>query len=141
MCFYFLKGVLPKSCNPDHIRENIDIFSFQIPEEDVCSLNSLDKGKHYCWNPVAILWISVQACTMYTSLQVTMYYFVRKDRMKQWYINLNLNLILVHRYDKKRWMDGLHLVQYEIYTGIYGLIKYVVWAPFGGEYIKAEDYS
>ena len=54
-CFYFFKGVLPKSCNPDHIRENIDIFSFQIPEEDVFSLNSLDKGKHYCWNPVAIL--------------------------------------------------------------------------------------
>nr|XP_022304725.1 uncharacterized protein LOC111111846 isoform X2 [Crassostrea virginica] len=48
-------GVLPKSCNPDHIRENIDIFSFQIPEEYVCSLNSLDKGKHYCWNPVDIL--------------------------------------------------------------------------------------
>ena len=64
--FYFLKGVLPKSCNPDHIPENINIFCFQIPEEDVYSLNSLDKGKHYCWNSATILWIALyrhELCT------------------------------------------------------------------------------
>ncbi|XP_061180370.1 glyoxal reductase-like [Saccostrea echinata] len=48
-------GVLPKSCNPKHIQENIDVFSFQIPEEDMHSLNSLNRGRHYCWNPKDIV--------------------------------------------------------------------------------------
>lgn len=48
-------GVLPKSCNPQHIQENIDIFSFQIPEEEMLKLNSLNREKHYCWNPKDIV--------------------------------------------------------------------------------------
>ncbi|XP_059165923.1 glyoxal reductase-like [Physella acuta] len=47
-------GVLPKSTNPKHIQENMDIFSFSLSEEQMNRLSSLDNQTHYCWNPADI---------------------------------------------------------------------------------------
>ena len=97
----------------------------------MCSLNALNKGKHYCWNPVAILWISLyRHVQCNTSYQVIVYYLVRKDLMTQWYINLKLTLILVERYDKKvsvkKWVTfGLYIVT----RGLSVLRIFVMWPP------------
>ncbi|KAK3932815.1 Aldo-keto reductase family 1 member C4 [Frankliniella fusca] len=36
--------VIPKSTNPSRVRENIEIFNFILDDEDVATLDSLDKG-------------------------------------------------------------------------------------------------
>ncbi len=36
--------VIPKSSNPERIKENADIFDFRIIEEDMDALNSLDES-------------------------------------------------------------------------------------------------
>ncbi|KAK3770010.1 hypothetical protein RRG08_043172 [Elysia crispata] len=47
-------GVLPKSTNPEHIAENIDVFSFTLSEEQMFELSQLDHQKHYCWDPAQV---------------------------------------------------------------------------------------
>ncbi|XP_005089972.1 glyoxal reductase [Aplysia californica] len=47
-------GVLPKSTNPAHIVENMDIFSFSLSTEQLQALSNLDQQMHYCWDPVHI---------------------------------------------------------------------------------------
>ena len=47
-------GVIPKSTNPEHIRNNIDIFSFCLSDSEVSKLSSLDSQHHYCWNPSSV---------------------------------------------------------------------------------------
>lgn len=49
-----LVAPLPKSANPSRIRENADIFDFQLSSEDMIMLDSLDKGGQgaVTWNPV-----------------------------------------------------------------------------------------
>ena len=37
--------VLPKSTNPERIAGNIDIFNFELTEEEMTALRSLDRGK------------------------------------------------------------------------------------------------
>ncbi|GFN83434.1 alcohol dehydrogenase [NADP(+)] [Plakobranchus ocellatus] len=44
-------GVLPKSTNPSHIAENIDVFSFSLSEDQMAQLSGLDQQTHYCWDP------------------------------------------------------------------------------------------
>lgn len=44
-------GVIPKSTDPDHIQNNMDIFTWTLTEDEIKTLNSLDTGHHYCWNP------------------------------------------------------------------------------------------
>lgn len=47
-------GVIPKSTNREHIRNNIDIFTFKLSDTDIIRLNSLDTQHHYCWNPSSV---------------------------------------------------------------------------------------
>ncbi|CAC5397406.1 Uncharacterized oxidoreductase MSMEG_2408/MSMEI_2347,Aldo-keto reductase family 1 member A1 [Mytilus coruscus] len=47
-------GVIPKSTNPEHIRENMDIFDFSLSQQEIDILNKLDKQIHYCWNPKSV---------------------------------------------------------------------------------------
>ncbi|CAH1238259.1 AKR1A1 [Branchiostoma lanceolatum] len=44
-------GVIPKSTNPQHLKDNIHIFDFTLEEEYMGRLDSLDSGMHYCWDP------------------------------------------------------------------------------------------
>ncbi|XP_041365212.1 glyoxal reductase-like isoform X2 [Gigantopelta aegis] len=48
-------GVLPKSIHPARIKENIDIFDFELSEKDMDTLNKLNSEHHYAWNPVNIV--------------------------------------------------------------------------------------
>jgi 2,5-diketo-D-gluconate reductase A len=41
--------VLPKSTNPERIRENADIFSFDIDEEDMAAIEKMDHGDGVAW--------------------------------------------------------------------------------------------
>lgn len=43
-------AVLPKSINPQRIRENIDLFSFEIDDPDMSILASLDRGPGVAWS-------------------------------------------------------------------------------------------
>lgn len=38
--------VIPKSGNPDRIRANIELFDFQLANEDMTKINNLDKGEN-----------------------------------------------------------------------------------------------
>jgi len=46
--------VIPKSDNRERISENIDLYDFNITEEDIKLLNSMDKNWRCCWNPTNI---------------------------------------------------------------------------------------
>ncbi|MFE7588171.1 aldo/keto reductase [Kitasatospora sp. NPDC057512] len=41
--------VLPKSTNPDRIRQNADIFGFTIDEEDMTAIEKMDRGEGVAW--------------------------------------------------------------------------------------------
>ena len=41
--------VLPKTTNPDRLRQNADIFSFTIDEDDMAALEKLDRGDGVAW--------------------------------------------------------------------------------------------
>ncbi len=42
--------VLPKSMNPERIRSNADIFSFQIDDEDMAAIAQMDRGDGIAWS-------------------------------------------------------------------------------------------
>jgi len=42
---------IPRSTRPDHIRENAQVFDFEISPEDMRVLDSFDEGVHYAWDP------------------------------------------------------------------------------------------
>ncbi|MET7319633.1 aldo/keto reductase [Streptomyces sp. NPDC005549] len=44
--------VLPKSTNPDRMRQNLDIFSFRIDDADVDYIRGLDRGPGLAWGEV-----------------------------------------------------------------------------------------
>lgn len=41
--------VIPGSSNPDHIRENLDLFGFELTEEEMEQINSLDRNEKHDW--------------------------------------------------------------------------------------------
>ncbi|XP_029382621.1 uncharacterized protein LOC115059147 [Echeneis naucrates] len=43
--------VLPKSSNPDRIKDNARLFDFTLSDTDMDRLSSLDCGHRYCWDP------------------------------------------------------------------------------------------
>ena len=44
--------VIPKSSNPQRIRENADIFDFSISETDMELINGFDENLIVCWDPM-----------------------------------------------------------------------------------------
>ena len=47
--------VLPKSVTPSRVQENIEIFDFELDEEDLRKLSELDRGLRTCWDPTHVL--------------------------------------------------------------------------------------
>jgi 2,5-diketo-D-gluconate reductase A len=41
--------VLPKSTNPDRMRQNADIFGFNIDDEDMAAIGGMDRGDGVAW--------------------------------------------------------------------------------------------
>ena len=41
--------VIPGSSNPDHIRENLDLFGFELTDEEMDRINALDRGEKHDW--------------------------------------------------------------------------------------------
>ncbi|MDB5168920.1 MAG: Aldo/keto reductase [Candidatus Saccharibacteria bacterium] len=46
--------ILPKSVTPSRIVENISIFDFEISDQDMAVLDTLDKDLRTCWSPVYV---------------------------------------------------------------------------------------
>lgn len=42
-------AVLPKSLNPDRMRQNLDLFSFSIDDSDMAQMASMDRGDGVAW--------------------------------------------------------------------------------------------
>ncbi|MCB0168124.1 MAG: aldo/keto reductase [Anaerolineae bacterium] len=43
-------AVLPKSANADRIRRNIDLFGFEIDDEDMATIAKMDRGEGVAWH-------------------------------------------------------------------------------------------
>ena len=43
-------AVLPKSTNPERMRQNLDLFSFEIDEEDMRDMDTMDRGGGVAWS-------------------------------------------------------------------------------------------
>lgn len=41
--------VIPGSSNPDHIRENLDLFGFELTDEEMDSISQLDRNEKHDW--------------------------------------------------------------------------------------------
>jgi len=41
--------VIPGSSNPDHIKENTELYHFTLTEDEMDRINSLDRGEKYDW--------------------------------------------------------------------------------------------
>ena len=42
-------AVIPGSSNPDHIRENLDLFGFELTQEEMEQIAALDRGEKHDW--------------------------------------------------------------------------------------------
>ena len=41
--------VIPGSSNPEHIKENLDLFGFELSKEEMEQINALDRGEKHDW--------------------------------------------------------------------------------------------
>ncbi|MBR4234438.1 MAG: aldo/keto reductase [Clostridia bacterium] len=41
--------VIPGSSNPEHIRENLDLFGFNLTDAEMSAINALDRGEKHDW--------------------------------------------------------------------------------------------
>lgn len=41
--------VIPGSSNPDHIKENLDLFGFELTDEEMKQINALDRNEKHDW--------------------------------------------------------------------------------------------
>ena len=41
--------VIPGSSNPDHIHENLDLFHFELTDEEMQQINQLDRNEKHDW--------------------------------------------------------------------------------------------
>ncbi len=41
--------VIPGSSNPEHIKENLDVFGFELTEDEMAQINALDRGEKHDW--------------------------------------------------------------------------------------------
>lgn len=46
--------VLPKSVHADRIKQNIDVFDFELDQEDMKNLAGLDSDLRTCWDPTRV---------------------------------------------------------------------------------------
>lgn len=46
--------ILPKSVTPSRIKENFEVFDFEIDESDIKLMASLDSGYRTCWDPTNV---------------------------------------------------------------------------------------
>jgi len=47
--------VIPKSSQKEHIKENADVFDFNISEADMAALDNLNENYHSSWDPTNVL--------------------------------------------------------------------------------------
>jgi 2,5-diketo-D-gluconate reductase A len=38
---------IPKSTNPSHIRQNLDVFDFALTEDEMARIDALDRGRPF----------------------------------------------------------------------------------------------
>ena len=41
--------VIPGSANPEHIKENLDLFGFELTDEEMEQIAALDRGEKHDW--------------------------------------------------------------------------------------------
>jgi len=41
--------VIPGSSNPEHIKENLDLFGCELSKEEMEQINALDRGEKHDW--------------------------------------------------------------------------------------------